>query len=170
MRESRTSGSVRGDGASRTPTSTPAVNKHTTEAFSIKYVGLDVHKETIAVAVADSGTAEPRALGIIPNDTDALRALVKKLGRPSELRVCYEAGPCGAAQLRRFVRLLPRQIEIRTASLANGLHRILQSAQNGVLRFRLCHSDLDRIGSLGTTKRAEPTHVSPCTWCGTVLH
>jgi transposase len=72
------------------------VNKHTTEAFSINYVGLDVHKETIALAVADSGTAEPRGLGIIPNDTDALRALVKKLGRrPSELRVRYEARPCG---------------------------------------------------------------------------
>src|SRR5450631_3799887 len=42
----------------------PAVTKHTTEAFSIKYVGLDVRKETIAVAVADSGTAEPRGLGM----------------------------------------------------------------------------------------------------------
>jgi hypothetical protein len=79
-----------------------AVTKHTTEACSIKYVGLDVHKETIAVAVADSGTAEPRVLGIIPNDTDALRALVKKLGRPSDLRVCYEAGPCGYVIQRFF--------------------------------------------------------------------
>jgi hypothetical protein len=41
------------------------VHKHTTEAISIKYVGLDVHKDTIAVAVADSGTAERRVLGII---------------------------------------------------------------------------------------------------------
>src|SRR5450432_3188759 len=64
----------------------PAMTKHTTEVFSIKYVGLDVHKETIAVAVADSGTAEPRGLGMIPNNTDALRTLVKKLGRPSQLR------------------------------------------------------------------------------------
>jgi transposase len=81
------------------------VNKHTTEAFSIKYVGLDVHKETIAVAVAGTGTAEPRVLGIIPNDSDALRALVRKLGRPSELRVCYEAGPCGYVIQRFFQRL-----------------------------------------------------------------
>jgi serine/threonine protein kinase len=53
------------------------VDKHTTVANSIKYVGLDVHKETIAVAVADSGTAEPRVLGIIPNDCDALRSMMK---------------------------------------------------------------------------------------------
>jgi len=81
------------------------VTKHTTEAFSIKYVGLDVHKETIAAAVADSGTAEPRVPGIIPNDVDALRPLVKKLGRPSQLRICYEAGPCGYVIQRFFQRL-----------------------------------------------------------------
>ncbi len=70
----------------------PAVNKHTTEAFSITYVGLDVSKETIAAAVADTGTTEPRGLGIIPKDADALRARVKKLGRqPFELRVFRHA-------------------------------------------------------------------------------
>jgi transposase len=73
--------------------------------FSHEYVGLDVHKETIAVAVADSGTAEPRGLGIIPNDTGALRVLLKKLGRPSQLRICYEAGPCGYVIQRFFQRL-----------------------------------------------------------------
>jgi transposase len=57
------------------------------------------------VAVADSGIGEPRVLGIISNDADALRALVKKLGRPSELRVCYEAGPCGYVIQRFFERL-----------------------------------------------------------------
>jgi hypothetical protein len=99
MRESRTSGSVRGDGASRTPTSTSAVTKHTTEAFSIKYVGLDVHKETIAVAVADSGTAEPRGLGIIPNDTDALRALliVRSSGGHLSYASATKRGPAGTS-------------------------------------------------------------------------
>ena len=57
------------------------------------------------MAVADSGTAEPRGLGMIPNDTDALRALVKKLGRPSQLRICYEAGPCGYVIQRFFEQL-----------------------------------------------------------------
>lgn len=60
-----------------------------------KYVGLDMHKATIAVAVAPAagGAAEP--LGTIPNEPDALARLMKKLGPANDLLVCYEAGPCG---------------------------------------------------------------------------
>jgi hypothetical protein len=47
---------------------------------------INVQRETIAAAVADTTTAEPRSLGMIPNNGDALRALVKRLERPSELR------------------------------------------------------------------------------------
>lgn len=59
-----------------------------------RFVGLDVHAETIAVAVAETD-GEVRDLGIIPNRADAVRKLVKKLGGPEGLRICYEAGPCG---------------------------------------------------------------------------
>jgi transposase len=57
------------------------------------------------VAVADLGIGEPRSLGIIRNDHDALGTLLKKLGRPSQLRVCYEAGPCGYVVYRFMQRL-----------------------------------------------------------------
>jgi transposase len=60
---------------------------------------------TPAVAVADLGTVEPRSFGIIRNDHDALRTLLKKLGSPSQLRVCYEAGPCGYVVSRFLQRL-----------------------------------------------------------------
>jgi len=60
----------------------------------IKFVGLDVHAETIAVAVAEQG-GEVRSLGVIPNREESIRKLVKKLGPVEQLRFCYEAGPTG---------------------------------------------------------------------------
>jgi transposase len=60
----------------------------------IKFVGLDVHAETIAIAVAEQD-GEIRSLGVIPNGEDSVRKLVRKLGPVEELRFCYEAGPTG---------------------------------------------------------------------------
>ena len=66
-------------------------------AKSITYVGLDVHKDTIAVALAEAGLrGEVREHGKIPNTPAALKALTVKLAPAGrELRFCYEAGPCG---------------------------------------------------------------------------
>jgi transposase len=61
-----------------------------------RFVGLDVHAETIAVAVAEPGRGEVRSLGIIPNDVGSMRKLIQKLGKKN-LRFCYEAGPTGFA-------------------------------------------------------------------------
>src|SRR6201995_2446315 len=66
-------------------------------AKPITYVGLDVHKDTIAVALAEAGLrGEVREHGKIPNKPAALKALTVKLAAARrELRFCYEAGPCG---------------------------------------------------------------------------
>ena len=63
----------------------------------ITYVGLDVHKQGIVVAVAEGGLrGEVREYGRIANTPAALDRLVRKLGREGmKLRFCYEAGPCG---------------------------------------------------------------------------
>src|SRR5512146_432062 len=65
-------------------------------AKNTRFVGLDVHAETIVVAVAE-GRGQARSLGTIPNRGDAVERLLKKIGKPNELRVCYEAGPTGYA-------------------------------------------------------------------------
>ncbi|MGR9048261.1 IS110 family transposase [Halobacillus faecis] len=72
---------------------------------TIKYVGLDVSKEKIAVAIAEEGRENPRYFGVIPHTPVGIRNLVKKLGDPSTLRFCYEAGPTGYPLYRQFLAL-----------------------------------------------------------------
>ena len=61
---------------------------------NVRFIGLDVHAETIAVAVAEPD-GEVRSMGVIPNRPESIRKLVKRLGPAEGLRVCYEAGPTG---------------------------------------------------------------------------
>ena len=62
----------------------------------IHYIGLDVHKDSIAVSIAPANSTEVRRYGIIGGTLDAIDKLVKKLAQDGvELRFVYEAGPCG---------------------------------------------------------------------------
>jgi hypothetical protein len=61
-----------------------------------RFLGLDVHAETVAVAVAE-GRNQVRSLGTIGNRPEAVRRLLGKLGKLTEVKVCYEAGPTGYA-------------------------------------------------------------------------
>lgn len=69
-----------------------------------RFIGLDVHAASIAVAIAEP-TGEVRSLGTIPHDPDSVRKLVRKLAPLDTLRVCYEAGPCGYALYWQLTQL-----------------------------------------------------------------
>ncbi len=71
-----------------------------------KYIGLDTHKDSIAVAIADSGRGKPRYYGEIPNTPEAISKLVSKLSPDGEvISFCYEAGPCGYGIHRQITQL-----------------------------------------------------------------
>lgn len=72
---------------------------------TVRFVGLDVHKESIAIAVAESGRAAPQFVAEIPNDLPRLLKELRKLAKGgAELRCCYEAGPTGFELCRALAR------------------------------------------------------------------
>lgn len=72
---------------------------------SIKFfVGLDVHKDTIAVAVAEAGRAPARLVGSIAHDVAKLVKLLARYGEARQVQVVYEAGPTGYGLQRELAR------------------------------------------------------------------
>lgn len=61
----------------------------------IRYVGLDVHKDKIDIAVAEEGREPAKYLTSIPGENGKLIKQINKLGPSSSIRCCYEAGPGG---------------------------------------------------------------------------
>jgi len=73
---------------------------------SRRFLGLDVHKATIAVAVAEDDDQQPQMWDTIPNEPGAVRSMVRKLSRGGvELKAAYEAGPTGYGLCRQLLGL-----------------------------------------------------------------
>jgi transposase len=71
------------------------------------FIGLDVHKATISVAVAQGKRGdEVRHWGKVPHRPDHVRKLAEKLAASgARLHFCYEAGPCGYGLHRQLVEM-----------------------------------------------------------------
>ena len=69
----------------------------------LRYVGLGVHVETIAVAMAEADGG-PRSLGTIPNNVEAVRKLIGRLGPAERLRICNEAASAASCCTGSFWR------------------------------------------------------------------
>ena len=116
----------------------------------VHYIGLDVHKETIAVSIAPQNSTEVRRYGIIGGTLDAVDKLVKKLAQENtELRFAYEAGPCGFV-LCRHLRHKGIPCEVIAPSL------IPKKASD---RIKTDRRDADQLARLFRAGELTPVHV-----------
>jgi len=65
------------------------------EEISRIHVGLDVHKDSISIAVAEPGRASGRVIGKVVHDVNKLLKVLDKIGGAQRLHLVYEAGPTG---------------------------------------------------------------------------
>jgi transposase len=71
---------------------------------NILFIGMDVHKESVEIAIADGASQEVRRYGNIGGTHDAMRKTLRKLvSQGKRLHFCYEAGPCGYELYRYLV-------------------------------------------------------------------
>jgi transposase len=65
---------------------------------------LDIHKESIAIAVAEAGRSAPRFVGSTPSEMAALCKALRRCASPQSALVVYEAGPCGYGWARHLTQ------------------------------------------------------------------
>ena len=73
------------------------------EAIKV-FVGLDVHKDSIAIGAAEPGRAPAALIGRVAHDVNKLLKTLAKLGRAEEVHVVYEAGPTGYGLQRALAK------------------------------------------------------------------
>jgi transposase len=82
----------------------------------ILYVGLDVHKETVMIAVLPAGADKCTRVDRVPNEPKALRRYFERLAEQGEIRACYEASGAGYV-LQRAMREWGYACEVIAPSL-----------------------------------------------------
>lgn len=105
------------------------------------FVGLDVHKDSIAVAVAAADREAPRFIGTTGPEPAKLRKVLAAVGKPVTMHVVYEAGPCGYA-LARHLRTHGYRCEVIAAckNLRPAADRVKTDRRDALTLARLARS------------------------------
>jgi len=109
------------------------------------FVGLDVHKDSIAVAVAEVGRNPARQLGGIPHNVLKLLKLLERYGEPGHVQAVYEAGPTGYGLQRTLAQkgyqcqviapsMIPKRAGDRIKTDRRDCARLAELARAGELR------------------------------------
>ncbi len=119
------------------------------------FVGMDVHKATISISVAEDGRAGPvRFLGVIPNTADEVAKMAKRLSKHGELDFCYEASCCGYVLHRQLIGLGHRCIVVAPSLIPRKAGERIKTDRRDSEKLAILH----RSGDLTPVWVPDTTH------------
>jgi transposase len=110
----------------------------------LRFLGLDVHAETIAIAIAEP-SGEVRSLGTIANREDSVRKFINRPGSPEQLRACYEAGPTGFALYWQLTQLGVECAVIAPTLVPKKPGDRVKTDRRDALKLARCHRNGDDL-------------------------
>lgn len=119
------------------------------------FVGLDVHKDSISISIAEDGRNGPvRFLGVIPNSVEAVSKMAKRLSKHGELDFCYEASGCGYGIYRQLTGLGYKCSVVAPSMIPHKPGERIKTDRRDAEKLAVLH----RAGDLTAVWVPDPTH------------
>jgi transposase len=119
------------------------------------FIGLDIHKDTISVSIAEDGRdGAVRFVGVIPNTPNEIAKIAKRLSRHGELDFCYEAGGCGYGIYRQLTELGHQCTVVATSMIPRKPGERIKTDRRDSQKLAILH----RSGDLTAVWVPDPTH------------